>query len=382
MSDDPNVVVSSRLVKKGESEGTGTQNPLGDVTVSTDDAVVKEMSEAEIAKAKEDALKVPSPPGPLKYPYHREGRYPACIKFSIKEVHGAAIEGVPDILTGLKEKFDLFVSAAGGDAEKIAAAEKAAEAGQAKRDANGDSEAPVSSYERTDVTSGIKIYLPQGFSTGDALQYSNADLGMTGAAALNAFNNGGGFGEAIGEMFKTGFGSLTDASGNGKDLAQLTIARNAKGILGKLMPDELQLPLQLSSAVTVNPNTRAMFKGVGLRTFQFQFKFLPVSEREAQEVEEIIKRFRLHAYPESIQAGAISAGYKYPHMFDITLTANGQPIGTKIKTCVLESITTSYNASSMAWHKGPEKSYASEYDLTLSFREEVALNAQDIRDGF
>ena len=325
----------------------------------------------------------PKPKQPLKYPYHREGRYPACIKFSIKEIHGTAIEGVPDILSGLKEKFDLFVSAAGGDQQKIEAAKKAAEASEANRNANnGGDDAPVSSYERTDVTSGIKIYLPQGFATNDALQYSNADLGMTGAAGLNAFNNGSGFAGAIGEMLKTGFGSITDATGSGKDLAQLTVARNAKGIMGKLMPDELNLALQMSSAVTVNPNTRAMFKGVGLRTFQFQFKFLPVSEREAKEVEDIIKRFREHAYPESIQAGPISAGYKYPHVFDITLTAFGKPIGTQIKTCVLESISTSYNASSMAWHESDDRAYASEYDLTLSFREEVALNAKDIRDGF
>lgn len=319
---------------------------------------------------------------PLAYPYHRKGRYPVCIKFSIKRIDGAAIEGIPDILGGLKEKFDLFTAAAGGDPEKIAAAQKAFESDQSKRDNNDGNGVSVSSTERTDVTSGIKIYLPQGFATNDALQYSNADLGMTGAAAFNAFNNGAGFGEAIGEMFKTGFGSLTDATGSGKDLAALTISRNAKGIMGKLMPDELSLPLQMASAVTVNPNTRAMFKGVGLRTFQFQFKFLPVSEVEAQEVEKIIKRFRLHAYPESIPAGAISAGYKYPHLFNITLTANGKPIGTKIKTCVLESISTSYNASSMAWHDGSDKSYASEYDLTLSFREEVALNAQDIEAGF
>ena len=329
----------------------------------------------------------PKPESPLKYPYHREGRYPVCIKFSIKKIEGAAIQGVPDVLTGLKEKFDLFTAAAGGDPKKIEAAQKAFESGKAKRDNNSDSSS-VSSHSVTPIQKGIKIYLPQGFATNDALQYSNVDLGMTGAAALNAFNSGSGFVEAIGEMLKTGFGSLTDATGSGKDLAALTISRNAKGIMGKLMPDELSLPLQMSSAVTVNPNTRAMFKGVGLRTFQFQFKFLPVSEREAQEVEAIIKRFRLHAYPESIQAGPISAGYKYPHLFDITLTTvdengkNGKPIGTKIKTCVLESISTSYNASSMAWHHGEDKAYASEYDLTLSFREEVALNAQDIEAGF
>lgn len=340
-------------------------------------------AELEDAKKKLESVganEVPPKPKPLKYPYHQENRYPCCINFSIVSQEGAIIEGIPQILGSIKKSFDAFLQGWNMDEETK---QKISDQVKETVEGAGDAELPEGGreYSRKPINKGIKIYLTPGFATNDALTYSNVDLGMTGAAALEVFNNGEGFTKAISSMITQGFGSLSDTAGNGADLAQLTVSRNAQGILGKVMPDELANSLKMSSAVTVNPNTRAMFKGVALRTFQFQFKFLPVSEKEAKEVEAIIKRFREHAFPESIPSGNVSAGYKYPHLFEIELLAYGKPIGTKIKTCVLESIATSYNASSMAWHEGDDRSYASEYDLTLSFREEAALDASDIRDG-
>ena len=344
-------------------------------------------AELEDAKKKMESVgadKVPPKPKPLKYPYHQENRYPCCINFSIVSQEGAIIEGIPQLLGSVKRAFDAFTQGWNMDSDQKTALEQETLKDTSDPDPNADpNKGKGRGYSRTPINKGVKIYLTPGFATNDALTYSNVDMGITGAAALDVFNNGEGFTKAISTMIQQGFGSLSDTTGNGADLAQLTVSRNAQGILGKVIPDELSNSLKMSSAVTVNPNTRAMFKGVALRTFQFQFKFLPVSEAEAKEVEAIIKRFREHAYPESIPSGNVSAGYKYPHLFDIELLAYGKPIGTKIKTCVLESISTSYNASSMAWHPSPgeEKSYASEYDLTLSFREEAALDASDIRDG-
>lgn len=340
--------------------------------------MAKEMREGLQEDLKKD------PPRPLKYPFHKEDRYPCCIHFSILEQKGAVIEGVPNILGGLKEAYDNFVMGMDSvDSDTKEELKKQIETAT-KEESEDAEKVKGRAYSRGDIFKDINIYLTPGFATNDALTYSNVDLGMTGAAALNAFNGNedGGFVGAISKMIQAGFGSISDTTGAGTDLAQLTISRNAQGIVGKLVPDELSNALKMSSAVTVNPNTRAMFKGVALRSFQFQFKFLPVSEVEAREVESIIKRFREHAFPETIALGDISAGYKYPHLFNIELRAHGKPIGTKIKTCVLESISTSYNSSSMAWHPGEEKTYASEYDLTLSFREEVALDAKAVRDGF
>ena len=55
--------------------------------------------------------------------------------------------------------------------------------------------------------------------------------------------------------------------------------------------------------VTVNPNTRSLFKNVAIREFAFQFKFIAKSKKEADEVRKIIKFFRTELYPEALTVG-------------------------------------------------------------------------------
>jgi hypothetical protein len=50
--------------------------------------------------------------------------------------------------------------------------------------------------------------------------------------------------------------------------------------------------------LAVNPQIFCLFRGVDLRTFQFDFIFSPKSKAEAANVRQIIKAFRFHAAPE------------------------------------------------------------------------------------
>ena len=100
-------------------------------------------------------------------------------------------------------------------------------------------------------------------------------------------------------------------------------------------------------------------------------------------VEQIIYRFRWHAYPKPIDIGStgITAGFEYPHLFTIDLKheQSGKTVGTKIKDCYLESVTTAYNPSSMAYHADGRPV---EYNMTLNFRETIALTQADIEQGY
>jgi hypothetical protein len=253
----------------------------------------------------------------------------------------------------------------------------------------GDAEAPeMAPKTQPQVAEQIALYLPVGFAVNDAMQYTNVDLGMSGAAALNAFQSGSSVTGVVGQALVNGFKSIGDlfsGTTNGNDLAKIATLRASQSLVGKALPDELRGAMNLAAQVTINPNTRAMFKGVNLRQFQFQFKFIPVSEAEAEMVEAIIYRFRHYAFPEPINArGGTIVGYKYPWMFNIELTSTDSEgkevqIGTKIKKCYLESIATNYNPSSMAYHKDGRPV---EYDLSLTFKEDIALNRTDIEEGY
>lgn len=238
----------------------------------------------------------------------------------------------------------------------------------------------------------MMLYLPAGFGVSDSLQYTNVDIGMTGAAALAGVGAAtSGQGSAIAsvagsflEGIKGGISSIGDlfATGQMDALAKLSVARGINNVKD-LMTDEVKLGSQLALQVAMNPNSRAMFKGVNLRSFSFQFTFIPTSPEEAEMVEQIIYRFRWHAYPKpiNIESTGITAGFEYPHLFSIAINhrESKKTVGTKIKDCYLESVTTSYNPSSMAYHADGRPV---EYNMTLNFRETIALTQEDIEQGY
>ena len=228
----------------------------------------------------------------------------------------------------------------------------------------------------------IKMYLPVAYTVNDGFDYATAGLGISGASAMGVLDSGKGVSSAAIEAINSGVKSISDLfNGNGSDdIGRLGLVR---GLASSKMPTNLQNATSLAVAVSVNPNIRAVFGGVSIREFSFQFKFIPKSAEEALEVERIIKRFRVAAYPESIElTNGVSAGYKYPFLFDIKLsydTANGKSprIGTKIEKCFLKGISTNYNPSTMSFHSDGKPV---EIDLALNFVEQKTIDKKMVRD--
>ncbi len=334
----------------------------------------------------------------LYYPFNKTERYGACITFHPKIIVAPEVDGALSQEEQVAQANRKFIT-------RKDELERKKEDGEITKNeydflnhnltaqfesATGSVNTGLLQTTKTDSNRKVKLYLPVGLSTTDGLTYSNVDIGPMGATALNQLKGGSSLAGMVGNALANGFKSVGDlfAGGGlaGNDLGKLAAVRAAQSTLGKAMPEELRNAVTIAAGVTINPNTRAMFKGVALREFQFQFKFIPRSEEEAKEVEAIIYRFRHFAYPESLELiSGVSAGYKYPNMFSINLDYNNGeggepiPIGTKIKDCYLKSISTNYNSSSMAYHKDGRPV---EYDLTLTFSEDVALNRKDIEEGY
>jgi hypothetical protein len=234
-----------------------------------------------------------------------------------------------------------------------------------------------------DTGNMVKLYLPIALTQADGLSYAQPELGPFGAGAAAAMGQGKGILETLGEAAEKGFSNMADmVAGNLQGAAAgLALQRTAAA-----MNATTGNAASLAFGVTVNPNARTVFKGVNIREFAFQFKFIPKSSLEAKEVEKIIKRFRSYAYPDTINIAGVNAGYKYPHMFELDLFYENEAgvkkrVGTKMKKCHLKAISTNYNSSSMAFH--PD-GYPVEIDLSLSFVEERTLNRDDIlyEDGY
>ncbi len=229
---------------------------------------------------------------------------------------------------------------------------------------------------------GVILYLPSSIRFDDQVSYENMELGAIGGIASAGIKTGQGVvsslargaGQATGSTINLLKGGIADQAA--ARLAATRLAQKSALTSGAVSN---------ALAVTVNPNTINLFKSVLLRDFSFTFKLIATSQREAIEIENIIKFFRKTMYPGTIDFDDVEdglnvpIGYKFPDKFDITMRYNDQPVGTKILTSVLRGFQSVYNPQSMSWH---EDGKPSEVDITLSFGEERTLTRNDIENGY
>ena len=218
----------------------------------------------------------------------------------------------------------------------------------------------------------VSLYLPQAVQINDAASYSNVDLGIMGAGGAAAMAEGAGLLPALLRQGASAAASIIDAikgdAPNGSDLARLAVNRASKFLPG----EGNRGAVASATRVSVNPNTRALFKSVPLREFTFTFKMIPTSKEETEQIKGIIKFFRENLYPEVITMGDIPAGFKFPHVFEISLKyGKNKALATKILPSYIRSFAATYNASGMGFLEGGD---FSEVDITMSFIESGTLH--------
>ena len=216
----------------------------------------------------------------------------------------------------------------------------------------------------------IKLPLPPTLGHSDKATYDGADLGV--------FAMPGDIGmQATGQRLK----SLIQNIDKGQ-AAQLT-----KDLTTKLLGPRTEY----ATKTTPNPNTRSLFKKVGIREFSFDYDMIPTSPEEAMSIEAIIKKFRAELYPESTMAKVQETvngtereesylAYKYPNRFSIKFYLGGLEIEPKIYPCYLTSVDVQYNSAAILASMGGRNHFA-EYKLKLSFVESTTLFNADVAEG-
>lgn len=173
------------------------------------------------------------------------------------------------------------------------------------------------------VTTAIVLYMPEDVSVQYDAEWDVMEMGTTKNFA----------------DFVGGEGSKTD------------IFKSLGISIGKNLTDAASVATQLSLTdaasnrfrFAINPHLEAIFKGIGFRKFQFKFKFTPQSEREAENVYNIISAFKFYSAPE-IKEGTGGRFWIYPAEFDIKFISHGKEntFVHKISTCALTGMNVNY----------------------------------------
>lgn len=228
-------------------------------------------------------------------------------------------------------------------------------------------------------TDKISLYLPSSIMFHDRVHYTDVDLGFIGTGVERALMERD---TSVGALVRRAIDTVSDEflpdiaraliGGLESEAAQIAAVRAAKfaGATGT------QGAISTQTGIQINPNKRTMLQDVPIRGFQFNFKLIPASLKEYLQIKTIIKKFREAMYPEAVQNAGVSVAFRYPSKFQIKLFYGDKELTPGLLPCFLESVSTTYNSSSMGFHSGGEWT---EVDISLMFKEERALFKQDVQ---
>lgn len=213
------------------------------------------------------------------------------------------------------------------------------------------------------LKTAISLYMPSSLSASYGVQYNESEVPM-GMLVANA----------VGDMFngsqpvnkETTEANKTTSSAIGAAIG-FKYSGDAAGALSKL------------SKIAPNPTTEMVFQSVETRTFSFNYRFAPRSEKEAENVLKIIEQFKFHMHPEFKDVTGFL--YIYPSEFDIVYYSGGQenPNLHKHTSCVLVNMAINYTPNGM--FSTFDNGMPTQIDVTLSFKELAKLDKQKIQEG-
>ena len=127
------------------------------------------------------------------------------------------------------------------------------------------------------------------------------------------------------------------------------------------------------------------FTGLEKRKFNYTFKMMPRSQKEAEEIRAIIFAFKANMLPEL--DGNYQQGRRMiiPNTFDIKYMYRGNENEylNKISTCVLESLQVKYGGGTFQAFEGNEQGApVVETEISLGFREMETITRERIFEGF
>ena len=225
--------------------------------------------------------------------------------------------------------------------------------------------------------------MPDTLQYGYAQNYDQLSLGgELGGKALAAGK------AALEEYEKTG--KVSDATSSVlKSVVESGQQSLVKGALGAIGQGQTAQALLAATGRVENPMLEMVYKSPAFRDFQFDFTFYPRDEREALEVQKIIKKFTFHQAPEVLSG---TGGFLVPPSeFDIQFYYNGaqNPNIPTVGTCILKNIQVNYAPNGFTAYEIPGENAPAlgrtgmpvSIQLSLTFQEVVILTKSDLADS-
>ena len=239
------------------------------------------------------------------------------------------------------------------------------------------------------IDTAITLYMPDTIATNYTTAYqednlSDNALGQLGASAKSikdGFDSGVGLrnlGE-VGLVYSKALSGLfgkTNKSGKSSTLGKLF-----GSVLGAVPVDTILK----GQGAAINPQVQLLFKGVGLREFQFEFMFSPKNQAESHSILNIVKTFQLYSAPtlqgENNSSAVGTLFFGLPATFQMQLIYNNKEnrYMQRIGESVLENVSVDYAPNGFATFNDGSPV---QIRLTLQFKETNILTRETIIQSY
>ena len=207
----------------------------------------------------------------------------------------------------------------------------------------------------------ICLYMPASLEVTHKANYGEAEIGLIAAAALGTLKGFGGAGFDASQILEDVKTEATKMSLGALEQAGVTGAKAA---------------FEIMDGKVTNNRTEMKFEGIDRRSFSFTFKFLPKSQEEAADIEEIVKIFRFHSKPEF---EGVSAGRTMiiPSTFNIAYKPGIHL--HRIGECALETVSVKFGGERPQFFVDHQPV---ETELTLQFKELDLVTKEKVFEGY
>ena len=228
----------------------------------------------------------------------------------------------------------------------------------------------------------VHLYMPMNIQQNESVVAGPEQLGIAGGMVAGTLLGGGAMNNVVDIARSAVRGTFT---GMGE-----LMRGQASGEFGSLIAQRLVNKLStnagnatsMATRIAVNPNTRAIFKQVNIREWNFVFQMIPTSPYETRLIENIIDFFRSEQLPtELVTSGGVGMAYRFPNLMHIKAlyrderTGRYKPILTRFLPAYLQSVDVTYNTTGMSFYEGGKFHDAT---MNLKFIEYRPLNKEDI----
>jgi len=221
----------------------------------------------------------------------------------------------------------------------------------------------------------ISLYMPMQVSVKYGAKYTDTEMGVLTSGAVDIAQ----------QMMDTGTLDKAKLEETAKSAGD-AMEKAAIGMAGDLGPGlgGLKEAVEMKKGVIQTDRMELAFKGIDKRTFSYEFKFIPRSQDEADEIKKIINAFKFNMLPEMPQ-GLQGRSMTVPNTFDISYMYQNAENNYlhKISTCFLENMDVKYGGSRYKTFDGnADGAPPVETSMSLTFKEIELITRERAVEGF